>query len=214
MHVFNSWYQTMPEWRLSFLRNRIAEIELSGQTYPMLHAYFKQFEASYLYSIDLQGSTGEESQLYWLPRGKALIEKDKSEDQIGFIQVVIALLTGNQVYCDAHSSTIEQLQAQLIQSGFGSALCLISSEEWHAMLGNKSVSIISVIDTVDKIQALAFEVALQHCMIPQFIYEVEKEPLQFMTRPDYLTYWMYEKTQTINTTAVGGNAKLLNSIGN
>ena len=212
MQTFNSWQNTIPEWRLSFLRNRIAELELSGQSYPMIHSYFKQFEALYLYPTTMPGPIGEENLLFCLNRGKALITKDISENKIWFIQVIVALLTGNEVYCDASSDIVESLQQELKQAGFHSALHLISSEAWHDMLADKSISIVSVVKSRDQIQSIALELAKKHCMIPQFIYEVEHEALQYMIRPDYLMYWMHEKTQTVNTTAVGGNAKLLDSI--
>ena len=212
MHLFDSWYQATPEWRLSFLRNRIAELELLGQSYDMLHPYFKQFERFYLDPISLQGPTGEDNQLFLTGRGKALIYKNTPSGKMSFIQVIIALLTGNEVYYNEVSDLTEQLQSHLVQAGFDTALHLIDSETWHEMLTDPDVSVISVIDTRYNIYTLALKVAKRHSMIPQFLYEIENEPLQFMSRPDYLTYWTHEKTKTVNTTAVGGNAQLLELI--
>ena len=169
--------------------NGIARIKAAVADCPTLIQSLDEVENFYRSPIDLDGPTGESNRLYLEPKGVFICLGSS-------VHAVQALATGNAVLAVGIDRSVidalERIGAPIVQSDF-----LPDSE---SLKKSNCIAGIALSNTrlSELTRTLRRELASRKGPIVQFIIE-QNAPWQFLT----------EKSLCIDTTAAGGNAKLL-----
>ena len=175
------------KWRKT--SNRIAKMKTVVAEYPTLLKSIEEVENHYHSPIDLDGPTGESNRLYLEPKGVFICLGS-------IVHIVQALASGNAVLAvgtDKNvSDALGKTGAPIVQCDF-----LPDSE---SLINSSCISGVALPENCspELMRTLRRELASRKGPIVQFIIE-QNAPWQFMT----------EKSLCIDTTAAGGNAKLL-----
>ncbi|MBS9779238.1 MAG: 1-pyrroline-5-carboxylate dehydrogenase [Moraxellaceae bacterium] len=166
--------------------------------------------------ISLTGATGESNELYNQARGKTLVMGLKDAQKLPIIiQVISALLTGNQVaiYSSGEDDFAEKVVDILIENGISDAVIYLniadSKEKIDEMVQDKRLAQVAVVGTIEEAKALSAKFSQTDSILTQIIPIIDQENLSEIFNPDYLHRFSTERVLTINTTAIGGNASLL-----
>ncbi len=164
----------------------------------------------------LTGATGESNELYNQARGKTLVMGLKDAEKLPIlVQVVSALLTGNQVgiYSTGEDDFAEKVVDILIENGIPDAVIYLtiadSKEKIDEMVNDKRLAQVGVVGTIEEVKALSAKFSQTDSILTQIIPIIDQDNLSEIFDPDYLHRFCTERVLTINTTAIGGNASLL-----
>ncbi len=166
--------------------------------------------------VMLTGATGESNELYNQARGKTLVMGLKDAEKLPIlVHVISALLTGNQVgiYSSGEDDFAEKVVDILIENGVSDAVIYLtiadSKEKIDEMVQDKRLAQVGVVGTIEEVKALSAKFSQTDSILTQIIPIVDQENLSEIFNPDYLHRFSTERVLTINTTAIGGNASLL-----
>ncbi len=166
--------------------------------------------------IALTGATGESNELYNQARGKTLVMGLKDAQKLPLlVQVISALLTGNQVgiYSSGEDDFAEKVVDILIENGISDAVIYLtiadSKNKIDDMVNDKRLAQVAVVGTIEEVKALSAKFSQTESILTQIIPIIDQENLSEIFNPDYLHRFCTERVLTINTTAIGGNASLL-----
>lgn len=168
---------------------------LKGFT-PHLGDALLQAASQYDEVVVLPGPTGELNQLTAEPRGLFIARCDAGDMNVHRAYIAMALLTGNSVAICGHQSG--SLCESLVTAGVPKAV--VSACSYAEALSLPRLSGVSYVG--DAVRELNRELAARDGVIVQLIYN---EPLNAHLLSRFIT----ERTVTINTAAIGGNAELL-----
>ncbi len=164
----------------------------------------------------LKGATGESNELYNQARGKTLVMGLKEAEKLPIlVHVISALLTGNQVgiYSSGEDNFAEKVVDILIENGLSEAVIYLniadSKEKIDEMVNDKRLAQVGVVGTIEEVKALSAKFSQTDSILTQIIPIIDQENLSEIFSPDYLHRFSTERVMTINTTAIGGNASLL-----
>jgi delta 1-pyrroline-5-carboxylate dehydrogenase len=203
-------FTTQRECLLSVQR-RMAEI---NSTLASVMAYHVQQATSLLAEPHLmQGPTGETNELYAAGRGVALILVESNDAQASvaaIAQLTAALIAGNGVVVCSNNQKFDQvlksaisssmLPPQLVQFvGFDQASAFIEFD----------VRVVAVVGTNDTEWQVNHQLAQRESAIGLLVSETDLVSLPTSHDPNLVLRFITERTRTINITAVGGNATLL-----
>lgn len=164
-------------------------------------------------TLEMPGPTGESNELYLTGRGVALVlGTDVSSETLVAGQLLAALACGNAVILrwPDHEGWLGQLVEALQQAGVPKALLALDSHTPEAeLLGHPDLRLVITSCTREEAIRLNRTLAAQNGVLLQLVAETDLQQCPLLTSPDFLLRLVTEKTRTINTTAVGGNARLL-----
>jgi len=164
-------------------------------------------------TLELPGPTGESNELYLTGRGVALVlgTEDSSETLVT-CQLLATLACGNAAVLQwpGHEQWLTLLVEALYQAGVPRAmLALDTGTPEGQLLGLNDLRLVVLSCRPEQEIALNRRLAEHEGVLIQLVAETDLQHCPLLTSPDFLLRLVTEKTRTINTTAVGGNATLL-----
>ncbi|MDD1781222.1 delta 1-pyrroline-5-carboxylate dehydrogenase [Enterovibrio sp. ZSDZ35] len=163
---------------------------------------------------EMPGPTGETNELYTAGRGLFIVSGDSSLTLTAMAgQLAAALVAGNCVLLIvtkemAHSA--DALLADFVKVSSHDRVVQILSETYlNAAIAHAPISGVAVVADDATLIAWNKKLAERDGVLVQFVAEDNVEQLSLIASPTYLLRFITERTRTINITAVGGNATLL-----
>lgn len=158
--------------------------------------------------IALPGPTGEANTLFTAGRGLFVLSADKNAHDCAMVgQLTAALLAGNVVIVLNHDNLVQLLVKAGCPQGVAQA---IEAEGVPATLVNQpQLAGVAITSNSGEVAELNRRLAARDGNLAQLISETDEVKLQTIASPHYLLRFITERTRTDNTTAVGGNATLL-----
>ncbi len=159
------------------------------------------------------GATGESNDLYVTARGKTMVVGSESARAMAVLgQLIAALLTGNEVilHCPSQDEMCNEAAKILYETGISDdVLSVANDSQTITLLHIDRLAQVAVSGNGSEIQTISQELAKTDGILTQVIAVSDMEGLSEMLTPDYLHRFVTERVKTINTTAIGGNASLL-----
>lgn len=161
----------------------------------------------------MTGATGESNDLYLTARGKTMVIGTKSARSMPILgQLVAALLTGNEVilHCPGLDEMCAEAASVLYAAGISDdVLSVANDSQTITLLHIDRLAQVAVTGSMNEVQEISQTLASTDGILTQVIAVTDMEGMTEMFTPDYLYRFMTERVKTINTTAIGGNASLL-----
>ncbi|WP_367103365.1 aldehyde dehydrogenase family protein [uncultured Psychrobacter sp.] len=161
----------------------------------------------------MSGATGESNELYLTARGKTMVIGSESAKTMAVLgQLIAALLTGNEVilHFPEQSEMCTEAAKVLYESGISDdVLSVANDSQTVTLLHMERLAQVAVAGNAAEVQAISQELANTDGILTQVIAVTDMEALADMLTSDYLYRFVTERVRTINTTAIGGNASLL-----
>ncbi|WP_230657629.1 1-pyrroline-5-carboxylate dehydrogenase [Psychrobacter sp. I-STPA10] len=162
---------------------------------------------------ELEGATGESNALYVTARGKTMIVGIASAEVLPVIgQLIAALLAGNEVilHYPSHDELCEKVCRLLRQAGvFEDVISVANDSQLEVLLHMGRLATVGVVASEQELAALAATIASTDGILTQVVAVTDMAGCQEMLLPDFILRYSTERVMTINTTAIGGNAKLI-----
>lgn len=161
----------------------------------------------------LAGPTGETNELYTAGRGVTLLIQDpecESARLAVIAQLTAAVVAGNSVIICSDDAEL----VQWVQSYFDGAVLppglvqVVSRDSLHAFLNN-DVRTVGFVGSEKNAIKLNREIANSNGVIIGLVVESDLDTLPASHDPRLSFRFVTERTRTINITAIGGNASLL-----
>ncbi len=161
----------------------------------------------------MTGATGESNDLYVTGRGKTMVIGGESAKAMAVLgQLIAALLTGNEVilHCPSQDEMCIEAVKALYEAGISDDVISIANDsQTITLLHIERLAQVAVAGSSSEVQTISQELANTDGILTQVISVTDMEGLSDMLTPDYLYRFVTERVRTINTTAIGGNATLL-----
>lgn len=215
--------QVCESWRLLSAVNRAAYLETAIPKLALLTGNANKARRlfnhllSFAPKLDevqrLTGATGESNDLYVTGRGKTMViggEKAKTMAVLG--QLIAALLTGNEVilHCPSQAEMCVEAVKVLYDTGISEDVISIANDsQTITLLYIDRLAQVAVAGSHTEVQEISQVLANTDGILTQVIAVTDMDGLSEMLTPDYLYRFVTERVRTINTTAIGGNATLL-----
>lgn len=161
-------------------------------------------------SVMLTGATGESNELYIQSRGKTLVVATDSAQPLPMMaQLIAALVAGNPVQISYPNQPEIAEQAVQALRGAGVPAEMLTVLEDFAALNMADLSQVAVTGSIAEVQQLAGQLSQTDGILTQVIAVTDMVGCHEVFAPEYLHRLVTERVKTINTTAIGGNASLL-----
>lgn len=162
----------------------------------------------------LPGPTGETNTLYCVGRGVFLVTADDTvEGHVVIGQIAMALACGNSVILSlppSHPLHVAPILAQFTQAGGSEhVLTQVPYSAIDALLHAEAIAGVAYSGAPEQGLSFARQLATRTGPLAQWVAETDLILLPTMGSPSYCLRFITERTRTINITAVGGNATLL-----
>ncbi|MFW7525532.1 1-pyrroline-5-carboxylate dehydrogenase [Vibrio ostreicida] len=175
--------------------------------------HLKHGETLLAKSHHMIGPTGETNELYTAGRGVALVIHDSSESnaQLSAIaQMSAALIAGNSVILSSDDTSFRQVVEQAYQqSSLPMNLMQFAPLEAYHQLVELDVRSVAYVGSENMERAINRQIAKRSGAIVGLISETDMAAIPVAHDPHLVLRFITERTRTINITAVGGNATLL-----
>ncbi|MDF2153102.1 1-pyrroline-5-carboxylate dehydrogenase [Vibrio sp. CAU 1672] len=164
----------------------------------------------------LVGPTGETNELYTAGRGVALVVCENHPEHTepalssAFAMITCALIAGNSVVVCSDNTELNLLLRQALeQVSFPSNLVQLIAYDASAALLENDVRSLGYVGNSQVEHALNLQLAKRDGAIVSLVSETDLESPKLAHDPHLSLRFITERTRTINITAVGGNATLL-----
>ncbi|MBR7888085.1 1-pyrroline-5-carboxylate dehydrogenase [Marinomonas sp. A79] len=161
-------------------------------------------------TLVLPGPTGERNELSNQGRGPFLCLSllDGKQTKVGLVgQVFAALIAGNPVITVGPTGQdIMDLITPFVAEG---VVQNIAESAQDSLIEANHLAGVAVICDAEQAQQLNQRLAAKGGLICQLIEETDADTLSTISKPHYLLRFVTERTISNNTTAIGGNATLL-----
>ncbi|WP_299187670.1 1-pyrroline-5-carboxylate dehydrogenase [uncultured Psychrobacter sp.] len=161
----------------------------------------------------MTGATGESNDLYVTARGKTMVVGGESARTMAVLgQLIAALLTGNEVilHCPSQEEMCVEAAKVLYDTGISEdVLSVANDSKTITLLHIDRLAQVAVAGSAAEVQEISQTLADTDGILTQVIAVTDMDGLSDMLTPDYLHRFVTERVITINTTAIGGNASLL-----
>ncbi|WP_417583031.1 hypothetical protein [Nitrincola sp.] len=161
----------------------------------------------------MPGPTGESNELYLNGRGVVLVTGDATATEVALVgQLITALACGNCVLLhwpqqpDWARSLVEKVHTFGLPKG---VIHYLSEAELEPLLALEGIAVIAPVCTAAQARDINRHLAQRKGLLVQLVSETDPQACTHLLQPDHLLRFVTERTRTINTTAVGGNATLL-----
>ncbi|OCH15100.1 aldehyde dehydrogenase family protein [Aliivibrio sp. 1S128] len=160
----------------------------------------------------MPGPTGESNELYTAPRGVFYITSDENSSVVALVgQITAALIAGNAIIVGLQNK--EEMIASVIVEGLHQAnvpkLTVQQIDAKETDIDDVRLAGVCFVGSKQKEIQLNQQLAKRDGLLAQLIAETDQERLTNITDPHFVLRFITERTRTINVTAVGGNATLL-----
>ena len=220
---FSDAFQAWEQWNLTDFDHKSAQIlalksEIESQSAPLASvAGYHIEQASSLLEKEhlLVGPTGETNELYAAGRGVALVIVDETQDSLPKLQTATAMLTaaliaGNSVIVCSDDTQFNTLIADAAkQANLPSNLVQTTSFDASQQLLACDVRSVAYVGNPQTEQAINLQLAKRDGAIVGLVAETDLNAMNVANDPHLSLRFITERTRTINITAVGGNATLL-----
>ncbi|WP_201594607.1 1-pyrroline-5-carboxylate dehydrogenase [Psychrobacter vallis] len=215
--------QVCESWRLLGAVNRAAYLQAAVTKLALLTGDANKAKRLFNHllsaaaSLDevhrMTGATGESNDLYVTGRGKTMVIGGESARAMAVLgQLIAALLTGNEVilHCPSQDEMCNEAATILYQAGISDdVLSVANDSQTITLLYIDRLAQVAVAGSRSEVQVISQELANTDGILTQVISVTDMEGLSEMLTPDYLHRFVTERVRTVNTTAIGGNASLL-----
>ena len=161
----------------------------------------------------MTGATGESNDLYVTARGKTMVIGGESARAMAVLgQLIAALLTGNEVilHCPSQIDMSDEAAKILYNAGISDdVLSVANDSQTVTLLYIDRLAQVAVAGSHAEVQEVSQELANTDGILTQVIAVTDMVDFSDMLSMDYLHRFVTERVITINTTAIGGNASLL-----
>jgi delta 1-pyrroline-5-carboxylate dehydrogenase len=163
----------------------------------------------------MAGPTGETNELYAAGRGVALVIVDDCEEKVPALQtatamITAALLAGNSVQLCSDDVQFNTLIADAAkQANLPTNLVQVASYDAAQQLLSCDVRSAGYVGNSQTAQAINLQLAKRDGAIVGLVAETDLATMNVANDPHLSLRFITERTRTINITAVGGNATLL-----
>lgn len=162
----------------------------------------------------MPGPTGEDNELYCAGRGVFIVTADAGVAPAVIVgQITAALVTGNTLLLCLPAESVltgNDLVAQLLAAGCPKGVVEnIDYQLINSVVEHQETAGVVYAGQIARAKALARSLAARDGLLAQLIAEIDCVALPVIGSPGYIFRFVTERTRTINITAVGGNAKLL-----
>lgn len=218
---FSDAYSAWENWNLTGYEQRSAAItsftkvlsQKESATSAVCSYHLEKSEALLAKTHLMPGPTGETNELYTAGRGVCLLLQDESSDtgrQAVTAQLICALLAGNAVILSSDDAVFTLAIEQAISSTSLPAhvLQVIPRESAQEIL-ECDVRALGFVGSPEQEILLNRSLSNRNGAIVSFISETDLVGLPTALDPFLALRFVTERTRTINITAVGGNATLL-----
>lgn len=208
-------------WNLtSFAAKKEAVLTLQNALQEdMLHLasvmayHLQQAEKQLAQTHELIGPTGETNELYTAGRGVALLIQEtqsRTAQQALIAQLSAALIAGNSVVvCSDDPVLMAVLEASYQRSSLPANVLQFVALDTHQPLLKSDVRSVGYVGTVEGERLLNRQLAQRTGAIVSLVSETDLAMIPVAHDPHLVLRFITERTRTINITAVGGNATLL-----
>jgi len=184
--AFSDEQRNMAQWQINNAKREIAETRV------------------------MPGPTGERNELSSQGRGPflcmSLVETDKAN--VGLVgQVFTALIAGNPVITvgQAGQDIMDKIMTYVAEG----VIQNIADSALDSLIEADHLAGVATLCDDTQAQQLSQRLAAKSGLICQLIEETDSEHLSAIAKPHYLLRFVTERTVSNNTTAIGGNATLL-----
>ncbi len=206
-------------WNALGVAKRIEKLSTATQTLeqPIANWIMQRISTAMPVAVDLPGPTGEANSLHWSGRGIICVCADDTQempdngvyDTAIAIQLFTALATGNAVILQDTSKYTHRLHAALLSAGVSENIVQLVSASLDELTQQEAFHAYAFCGTRDSLIPLNQKLAQRGGMLAQLISETQFDTYPTLTSLDYPWRFVTESTLSVNTTAVGGNATLL-----
>lgn len=186
LHAFPSEQKQMAAWQIENARKEIAETRI------------------------MPGPTGESNELSNQGRGAFLCYSEISSDKakVGLVgQVFAALIAGNPVITvGPEGQQIMDFIAPFVPEG---VVQNVAESAKDSLIEADDLAGVAVLCETTQAMQLNQTLAAKSGLICQLVLETDSEKLSNIAKPHYILRFVTERTVSNNTTAIGGNATLL-----
>ncbi|ODQ01534.1 aldehyde dehydrogenase family protein [Salinivibrio sp. SS2] len=163
---------------------------------------------------ELPGPTGETNELYTVGRGTFAITGDASLTHVALCgQLAAALVAGNCVVVSVegtHTDMVDAVLADLVKAGCPDRVAIRVDLDTNApLLAHPNIVGLATTGTLTHVRDANRQLAQRQGVIAALVAESDTQLYPVIGAPDYVLRFVTERTRTINITAVGGNATLL-----
>ncbi|WP_166738809.1 aldehyde dehydrogenase family protein [Psychromonas algarum] len=164
--------------------------------------------------LTMPGPTGESNILSASGRGTFVIIAEKNVPSTALVAMIsCALVTGNSIVIEQKSEYQEIIDSLLWIFSFSnieeSVVQVIEPKNVDSLISQPAISGVAYVGHEGRAIDLNRTLAKREGQIAQLIIETDLDQLACVRDEHLLLHFITEKTQTINVTAVGGNASLL-----
>ena len=165
-------------------------------------------------TITMPGPTGESNELSCSGRGAFVISAEEAIDlTIIAAQLSAALVTGNTVIICLPKNTAlsaATLRTQLTAAGCPEGVVeIVDYAQFSNIISHTAIAGVAYAGSAETTLLLARTLAARSGLLAQLIAETDCQLLPVISSPTYVFRLITERTCSINITAVGGNAMLL-----
>lgn len=213
------------EWNGQGVESRVAMLRLWAESVAVRGGEFTEAADMIRFQCDsaesliakvhaLPGPTGETNELYTAGRGTFAIVGDSSLTATAFCgQLSAALLAGNcaiAVVEEQHADRCDAVLADLVKAGCSDRVAVrLPQQERDSVLDNILIAGVAITGNADEIRQVNRRLALRDGVLTALVAETDAKLCPVIGSPSYILRFVTERTRTINITAVGGNATLL-----
>ncbi len=213
--VFETWNRRGFAARCDLLGGALAQLPLCADHEEQSRLLPRLLDRARLLDqpIELPGPTGESNELYETARGLTLVVgSDSATPRALAGQLFAALACGNPVIFSAEPEPEwgSRLVTLLHQVGVprGVLVCA-DNAPLETLLQLPSLTLVAPVCRPEELIRIQRPLAERDGLLVQLAAETDPDGCTTLLQPDHLHRFLTEKTRTINTTAVGGNATLL-----
>lgn len=214
--AWEQWNLTDFDHKSAFVLSLKSEIETSSPDLAAVVSFHLQQASSLLEEgHSLVGPTGETNELYAAGRGVALVVVDHCDASLQAQQTAMAMLTsallaGNSVQlCSDDVEFTNLIEKAVQQASFPSNLVQIAPYDAAQQLLSCDVRSVGYVGNTETEQAINLQLAKRDGAIVGLVSETDLNAMNIAHDPHLSLRFITERTRTINITAVGGNATLL-----
>lgn len=210
--AWEGWNNLGFETRIGILRRWTEQLPAEGRA--MVEYQCRNAEEHVAKTELMPGPTGETNELYCAGRGVFVVTADNDAPLVAVLgQLATALLTGNTVlacFPAGFALSAKEVVTQLEHCGcVGGVITAIDSDQLSELVSHPAVAGVVYAGSPSTTMVLARQLAARDGQLAQLISESDYAQLPVIGSPTYSLRFVTERTRTINITAVGGNATLL-----
>ncbi|MBR9885576.1 MAG: delta 1-pyrroline-5-carboxylate dehydrogenase [Oceanospirillales bacterium] len=213
--VFENWNRRGFAYRCKLLRAALDQLPLAGDHEEQLRLIPLLLDRALHMDrvVSLPGPTGESNELYLSGRGDALVFGTEGASCVALAgQVFSALACGNPVLLGgaAEQEWCSRLVTLLHQIGVPRGILTLTDDTpVEALMQLPHLALVAPVCQGKELPSFQRQLAERQGLLVQLVPETDAVRCTTLLQPDHLHRFVTEKTRTINTTAVGGNATLL-----